>query len=224
MSPDIPHWLRGGPLSDLGDLSAVYPYSMLRGIESEGDVRRAVFDETEQVEREFGPDAVKSLYRMIWLLNCAAGVFTSHVAVGMKGCMGMPGYEWASHSVGVMVSILSRQRSEQFSQPAAKVLATALLQLLLQNKSDASECQGWSIIVRPEVVRYAYSKSAITQETPLRKGFGCELMINGFGNSRPAAAKSWSDACRYLANTLRKRQAKDRFPALPHLHFQNLDS
>lgn len=219
--PSWLHWLEA-PL-DEGRKTALYPYAQLNEIRTLQEARSAVLDETGTLEEEFGKGVVDGLYALVWRLNTAHGVFTTHTVVSTKGHP--TPYEWARHYVAAQILFLSRERHHHYDLDVSKDLARSLGSMI----SDAAatlpgDTTGW--YVQLGAVNFTFlvvAKAAgSTRPDDLREvpGFGCSLIVGGAASSRRVAAERLNRAAGFIARILRDAQeAPGINPAPPHIHY-----
>lgn len=186
------------------------------------DARAAVLDETGALEDEFGKTTLDGFYELIWRLNTAAGVFTSHTAVAPKGYA--PPYEWARHYIAAQLLILSRETYHHYDLDACKDLARELGRLVSDSTAFPADTSGW--YVQLGIVNMTFLVTAkvagSTREDNLRElsGFGCSLIVGGAASSRRVAAERLNRAAGSIALILRDAQeAPGINPAPPHIHY-----
>jgi hypothetical protein len=210
-------WL--APLLDEGAATAVYPYAQLREILTPGDCRRAVLDETQPLEVEFGQALVRPLYDLLWSLNCGAGVFTSHTVVAPPNHQ--PPVDWAKSYVAAATIILSRNQREHYDQSACAASVDELARIISAS-APTHDATGWHLSVGPCNVIFTRDMAVTTFRSFLAgdtKGYGCQLVIGGAANSRRTAAIRWSQAVTFVNNAIQRTQhLKGTTPAAPHRH------
>lgn len=196
----------------------MYPYTQLREIQRPEDCRRAVIDETQALEDEFGQATVQPLYDLIWVLSCGAGV-TSHVVVARPHVRSP--FDWAKTYVAAAVIILSRHPSEHFDKDACMNSVDELVRIITA-QAPTRNFTGWYLSVGPCNVIFTREMSLTTFRTLLpgdTMGYGCQIVVGGAASNRRTAATRWSQAVAFVTSAIRRTQHNaNMIPAMPHRH------
>jgi hypothetical protein len=207
------------PLLDEGLSTAVYPYVHLKEILTPEDCRRAVIDETEALEVEFGRAIVEPLYKLLWTLNRGAGVFTSHIVVAPPSHP--PPFPWAKSYVAVAIILLSRNQTEHRDEKAVTACVDELGRII-SIEGPTQDATGWRVSVGPCNVIFTTEMSLTTFSAVLpgdTKGYGCQFIVGGAASNRPHAAQRWGGALNFVNRAIQRRQQGDNVqPAPPHRH------
>jgi hypothetical protein len=196
---------------DEGPTRALYPYSQLKNILSPQGCRQAVLDETTTFEQEFGRDVVQPFYDLLWRLNTVVDVFTSHGTVSPPNRESP--FDWAKAFVGSAVILLPRNQHLRHQLPDADGRAGMLTRLLAESKfipTDPRETMGWQVLIYPTTMTLLYDvvltnddRSFVLPQAPEeRLGFGHEIVISGSAGTRDRAAERWSNAIRFVLDTM----------------------
>lgn len=217
-------WLRLGALRDEGSRTAVYPYFKLKNILTPEDCRPAALEETEALEREFGRAIADPIYRLLWVLNTAKGVCTSHTTISPANWKSP--FDWARHYVGSAIITLPRDSAEQHDRRVAAELVQELGQTLAVSRFlHRHNTTGWFVIICPVTINFGYETEITMPDGATQKGvrdwpgYGCELIISGSASSRAKAGERWSGCVSFVADTLHDLQTKNAIPADPYNHF-----
>jgi hypothetical protein len=207
------------PLIDEGLATAIYPYVKLKEILCPDDCRRAVIDETEVLELDFGHATVEPLYKLLWTLNGAGGVFTSHIVIAKPNHP--PPFAWAKSYVAVAIILLSRDRKEHQNEKAVTACADELGRII-SAEEPTQDSTGWRISVGPCNVVFTTEMSLTTFGAVSLGdtiGYGCQLIVGGAASNRRRAAQRWGGALNFVNIALHRKQQGDNVqPATPHRH------
>jgi len=113
-----PEWLLPLELVDEGPLRALFPYSEFNSILSLDDCRKAVVNDTEPFEEEFGLDIVQPFYDLLWRFNTIQDVFTSHSTISPPDRKSP--FDWAKAFVGSAIILLPRNPHLRYELRAAE--------------------------------------------------------------------------------------------------------
>jgi hypothetical protein len=211
--------VKRAPCLDEGLRTAVYPYVQLKEILKPADCRHAILDESQALEAEFGLVAVQPLYNLLWTLNCASGVFTSHTGIAPRNHP--PPFEWARCFVAAAIILLSRNRSEHHDEKCAMACADELGRLIGSQPSTRLTT-GWNVSVGLCNVLFTTEMDLTTFRSVLptdAKGYGCQLIVGGAASNRSKAVQRWGDALHFVNSAIQRTQRGDNVRAeAPHRH------
>jgi hypothetical protein len=216
-----PQWLM---VSRLEEYPAMYPYAQLRNILKPEDVPSAIADECAPLEQEFGGEALRPFYHLLWLLNTLPSLYTFQTQVAPRDLK--PPYAWARTQVASQIIVLPRDPTTHTDQRSVEAINSWWLRSISQCASQRTpNSTGWMISVGPTPVRLLRLRIADApdqyrdEDLIEMPGFGSVLRFHGCANSRLQAAERWKAAVKFVAEIIEEEQSQNRLGrAEPHRH------
>jgi hypothetical protein len=180
-----PAWLRCAdrPVDNAAN-PAKFPYSRYVLIKTEADCFGAIQDETQQWDWAFRSTLSASLCKLIMLFNQSHRFQTTHTVIGSHNPQTIPGYEWATASIGVALTIVFRETSARFEINDHVDLVRWLCPLLSTSAFTGNSTR-WLLGIRPEVLLYEGVDGSDIR-------YGVELRAASFGNGDSRCAERLS--------------------------------
>lgn len=195
-----PAWLRCSVQPfDRGAKAAKFPYSRYALIETETDCLGVIQDEAQRWDEAYRPMLSACLCKLISLLNRSTRLQTTHTVIGSENPKTIQGYEWATTSLGVSVTVMFREPLVRF-QISDHVRLVQWLCQAFSSSTFAGNSTGWLLGVWPEVVMYEDTSGG-----PDVCGYGVELRATAFGNSESRCAERLSRLLMWVTELLSHR-------------------
>lgn len=179
----------------------LFPYSLFKPIVTPKDVYDAVRDETLTLENEFGSTAVEPFYDLLWPLNSAPRIMTSHIAVANREAR--PPFDWARTYVATQISIINRDRQRREMKEVAVAMARQLTELVRREPPDF-DVTGCIVIARPCGIKLLDDGDPNNPGLD-KQGYTCDLAIGAAAANRSTAAMRWKRTVAFVTVAFRKR-------------------
>jgi hypothetical protein len=182
-----PSWLCcSTDVVDRGRRAARFPYDDYQPIKTEDDCVAATGDVTEKWDESFRPFLTTSLCKFIALLNQSNRFQTTHTVTGSEDPQKVRGYEWATNSLGVSITVIFRETQARYAIDEHVRAVRELSRLITATPFDG-DSTGWLLGVWPEAVMYQHPQGG--QDIG---GYGVELRAAAFANNESRAAERLS--------------------------------
>ena len=199
-----PAWLRCSvePF-DRGERAPKFPYSRYAVIETETDCLGVIQDETQRWGEAFRSGLSARLCNLIGLLNRSTRFQTTHTVIGSEDPKKIMGYEWATASLGVAITIMFRARRVRLEIDDHVQLVQWLCHVI-SSQAFEGHSTGWLLGVWPEVVLYENAGGGADV-----RGYGVEFRATAFANNESCCAERLSRLLDWITELL-SRAAKER--------------
>jgi hypothetical protein len=192
-----PAWLRCSfePF-DRGSKAPKFPYCRYAPVSDEADCLRVIQDETGAWDAAFRAELGARLCALIVLLNRSHSFQTTHTVIGSHDPRTIQGYEWATSSLGVAITVMFRETALRFDINAHVQLVHSLCQAF-SSPPFAGDSTGWLLGVWPELVLH---------ENPARgddiRAYGVEIRAAAFDNTEVLCADRLSRMLAWITELL----------------------
>jgi hypothetical protein len=167
----------------------------------------AIQDETQRWDEAFRSALSAHLCKLIILLNRSICFQTTHTVIGSaRDHKTIQGYEWATTSLGVAITVMFRETPVRFAIDHHVQLVRSFCQVF-SSPPFAVNSTGWLLGVWPEVILY----EATGGEADIR-GYGVELRASGFANNERRCAERLSRLLGWITELLSRVAGEQQHP------------
>lgn len=177
-------------------MAGIFPYGRYASIKTEADCLRIIQDETQQWDESFRSTLANRVCKLLGLLNQSHVFQTTHTVVGSPAPSTIDGYEWATASLGIAITIMFRETSARF-EVNANIRLVQSLRRMLSSRSFSGDPTGWLLGVWPEVIMYEDTGGG-----PDIRGYGVELRAAAFADTQTRCAERLSGLLDWIRELL----------------------